>query len=148
MYDAIDIAEYVLDYCANTLKHPIDNLYLQQFLYYIQGEYLKIYGEPIFDNDIVISSYGVYIPDVYYSYNDYCTCDIEDVKQTVEISNEVKEVINKAIKSLINISIWEIIRRIKLEPPYLNNYILNCNGNDKLVIPIEDMEEHFVKKVK
>lgn len=146
MYDAMDIAEYVLDYCMNTLNHPIDNLYLQKFLYYIQGEYLKIYKEPIFDNDIVISSYGVFIPDVYYSYNNYGTCDITDVKQTIIISNEAKEIINKVVKLLINISIWEIIKRIKQESPYLNNYIKDCNGSDDIVIPIEDMKEYFCDK--
>ena len=77
--DAMDVAEYILWYCENELNKPINNLRLQKTLYYVQGEYLRRYNKPLFDNDMEAWTYGVVVPYVYYSYSNFICDDITGV---------------------------------------------------------------------
>jgi uncharacterized phage-associated protein len=141
MYDAMDIAEYVLSYCENDLGKPITNLQLQKFLYYIQGDYLAKYGLPIFDNTIEAWAYGPVVPDVYYCYNNYSSRKIKGIKPSVEIEKETISSINESIKRIINIQVWDLVDKTHKEDPWSDNYIANQNEE----IPIDEIKSYFQK---
>lgn len=128
MHDAMDVAEYVLDYCEHEKKNPITNLQLQKFLYYIQGANLVLNDEPIFDNDIIAWQYGPVVPDVYYSYSNYYSKKITGVfPRRVDNFNENEiAVIEKVVDILINIDIWDIVNETHKQEPWIINQGCRC----------------------
>ncbi|MEG2789778.1 MAG: DUF4065 domain-containing protein [Romboutsia sp.] len=143
-YDALDIAEYVLWYCENTLINPITNLQLQKILYYIQGRYISEHSEPFFDNDMEAWSYGPVVPDVYYEYKRFISEPIVGIlPQTKDLfeSNEV-ELIQSVVKETYKMNVWELVNKTHRERPWKKNYELGL----KNLIPIDDLIEKFKHK--
>ena len=69
MYDALDIAKYIVSKCINE-KSPITNLQLQRILYIIQKDFLKR-GSPAFADSIEAWGFGPAIPRVYYHFGTF-----------------------------------------------------------------------------
>ena len=67
MYDALDVAKYVITHCKNTRK-PVSNLKLQKLLYFVQAQFLVGEGHPCFFNRIEAWDLGPVVPDVYHCY--------------------------------------------------------------------------------
>lgn len=70
MYDAVDIARYVVNY-SWVIKKPVTNLRLQKILYFIQGAFISIKNELCFDNDVECWEYGPVVPKVYSIFREY-----------------------------------------------------------------------------
>lgn len=140
-YDAIDVAEYVLWYCEKVLDKPITNLKLQKILYYIQGEYLAKYKEPLFDNDIEAWAYGPVVPDVYYEYKKYISEPIKGVNPLNKdlFTKKEKSLIRSIVKRNYTKNVWSLVQETHQESPWKNNYEKGFNND----ISIVDMEEYF-----
>lgn len=141
-YDAIDVAEYVLWYCENELNKAITNLQLQKILYYIQGEYLAVYKEPLFDNDMEAWDYGPVIPDVYYEYNQFVSDPIKGIhphNMTLFDCDEVN-LIRKVILEKARLNVWKLVKDTHNEKPWKKNF----EQGFKKEIPISDLEEQFI----
>lgn len=141
-YDALDVAEYVLCYCEQTLMKPITNLQLQKILYYIQGRYIAQYGEPLFDNDMEAWSYGPVIPDVYYEYKKFISDPIVGIRPKIDNLFEVNEIelIQSEVDLRYRMDVWELVRRTHNEDPWVKNY----KPGLKEEIPIRDLVEFFL----
>lgn len=141
MYDAMDIAEYVLDYCENELKKPITNLQLQKFLYYIQGAFIRDTNKTIFDNAIEAWQYGPVVPEVYFWFSKFMSSPITGIKTSdnLNLTDKEKEIIKKVISENIDLGPWELVDKTHKESPWLKNYVENLN----LKIGIEDLKNFF-----
>ena len=141
-YDAIDIAEYVLWYCENELKKAITNLQLQKILYYIQGEYLAIYNEPLFDNDMEAWDYGPVIPDVYYEYKHFVSDPIMGIHpHDINLFEcDDANIIKKVVKEKIQLNVWKLAKDTHNESPWIKNFKQGLKNE----IPISDLEEYFI----
>lgn len=142
-YDALDIAEYVLWYCENTLHQAITNLQLQKILYYIQGEYLALYNKPLFDNDMEAWDYGPVIPDVYYEYKEFVSNQILGIEpHNRNILDECDiNLIEKIVNEKSKLNVWKLVDDTHNESPWLKNF----KPGLKKEIPIADLEEYFIK---
>lgn len=141
-YDATDVAKYIVIYCERDLKKPISNLRLQKILYYVQGVYLALCKEPIFDNNIEAWDYGPVVPDVYYSYNRFGSGKIAGIDDDLnEIDSNDINIINAVVEKFINMDVWKIVDKTHNEDPWKNNYIPGRNNK----IHILDMKEWFCK---
>ncbi|CCL32344.1 TPA: DUF4065 domain-containing protein [Clostridioides difficile] len=112
-YDAMDVAEYILWYCENKLKNPINNSKLQRILYFIQKKYICKFNKLLFDNYMKAWSYGIVIPDVYYSYISYGSKHITGIKPDrywAISTEEDNEFINKMVEALACKDIEELIK--------------------------------------
>lgn len=140
-YDAMDIAEYVLWFCEKVLERPITNLKLQKILYYIQGRYLSQYNKPLFDNEIQAWKYGPVVPDVYYSYSNFISSKITNVKPSKIgiLEFEGLKLIEDVILEKINLDPWELVEDTHNEAPWAENYI----EGENLEISINDLKEWF-----
>jgi len=74
MHKAIDVAKWFLarnsrDNDANGDNELITNLKLQKLLYYAQGVYLAMKGEPLFSDPIEAWTHGPVVPDVYRAFS-------------------------------------------------------------------------------
>ena len=68
MYDVLDIARFVINYC-NDREYDISNLRLQKLLYFIQAYYLGLKNKmPLFKEDFEAWDFGPVIPCVYQEY--------------------------------------------------------------------------------
>lgn len=65
---ALDISRYILTKCKRD-EHLINAMQLQGILYYAQCEFIKTYGEPLFDDDFEAWKFGPAISAVYYEYS-------------------------------------------------------------------------------
>lgn len=140
-YDVLDVAQYVLWYAENTIGSAITNLQLQKILYYIQGEYIYAYGDPLFNNVIEAWAYGPVIPEAYYEYSENGSKKIKGVRpdKMRTIDKEDKFLIRKVIKSKIEKNIWDIVRETHEEDPWYFNYEEYQNNT----IPLSDIESWF-----
>ncbi|EIF5083658.1 DUF4065 domain-containing protein [Clostridium perfringens] len=141
MYDAMDIAEYVLDYCENIKEKPITNLQLQKILYYIQGKFIKKTKKPIFDNSIEAWQYGPVVPEVYYWFNKFVSEPITGVEKSknVKFSNEEIKLIEEVISENIDLDPWQLVKKTHDELPWKKNYVSNLN----LEISYDDLKNFF-----
>lgn len=68
MFDVMELAHFILRRCTNR-GVAISNLHLQKILYFLQKEFLKRTGFPLFSDEIEAWRYG---PVVRRVYNFYC----------------------------------------------------------------------------
>ncbi len=70
MYDAMDVAKYVITHCRE-MQRPISNLKLQKLLYFIQAQFLGGEDHACFFNRIEAWDLGPVVPDVYHHFKVY-----------------------------------------------------------------------------
>lgn len=143
MYEAIDIAKYIINKCIE-YNRPVSNLQLQKILYYVQGEYIKFTGgEPLFNDRIEAWAYGPVVPSVYYVFNIFSSSDIDfvgDVEEIVgEIGSKVREIIDPVIKAKSSLSAWKLVENTHNEMPWKTSYEEGRNNT----IEIDVMKNFF-----
>ena len=88
---ALDLSRYILTKCKRE-DHLIDAMQLQGILYYAQCEFMKNYGEPLFDDDFEAWKFGPAISAVYYEYSHMGAFKIgADYKDYDKILNNMDE---------------------------------------------------------
>jgi uncharacterized phage-associated protein len=138
-YSALEVARYVIDYCFK-IGTPISNLKLQKMLYFIQGEFYKVKGMPLFSDDMAAWQFGPVVPSVYYEFCVYAGTPILNAYQT-EICPEAKTIINSVIKDRKDMPVWQLVNETHAPgTPWFQVY--NNQGN-RSVIPKELVGEYF-----
>lgn len=142
MYNAVDIAKYVINKCID-LGRPISNLQLQKILYYIQGEYInKTNGKVLFNNKISAWQYGPVIPDVYDEFYGYSSSNINIKYSTDELCENIKNIIDPVIEEKSKISAWLLVAQTHKELPWVKSY----EEGRKNDINLEIMKRYFLKQ--
>ena len=78
MYAALDVARHIINY-VNDQGGAVSNLKLQKLLYFVQGFFLILKGEPCFDSRIEAWNFGPVVPDVYFKFRSCGSCGIPAV---------------------------------------------------------------------
>ncbi|MGL4571807.1 MAG: Panacea domain-containing protein [Clostridium sp.] len=142
MYDAVDVANYIVTFCDFKLRKPITNLQLQKFLYYVQGFSLQIFRRPMFENKIEAWRYGPVVPDVYYWFNNNLSRGIKGIQGYKPIlSEEEIGLVNEVVEALITIEPWQLVKRTHNEDPWVSNYVEGMNNE----MDMESMESFFIR---
>lgn len=131
IYDVVDISEYVLSYCEAKEK-PITNLKLQKILFYIQCEYIKQKKKLLFDNQMECWTYGICVPDSYYYFASWCSCDIFGVKikEGIVFDDETILIMNKTIDKYIDWKLWYLVELNQKEKIWRDNFIQGFDYRD------------------
>ncbi|AJQ26922.1 Panacea domain-containing protein [Pelosinus fermentans] len=138
-YSALEVAKYILTYCFKA-DTPISNLKLQKLLYFVQGEFYKEKGEPLFTEDISAWQFGPVVPDVYYEFCVYAGTPILN-SYTTEIGSEDKQLINSVIKAKVKTPTWKLVEETHaVDTPWYEIY--NKKGN-RSVIPKNLIFDYF-----
>ena len=82
MLQVIDVAKYIIDKCVKD-GSPISNLQLQKILYYVQVDFLKRNGEPLFSENIEAWQFGPVVPE---AYNRFCGFGSLPIENEYEVS--------------------------------------------------------------
>lgn len=138
-YSALDVAKYILNYCSEA-GTPISNLKLQKLLYFVQGEFFKNKGEPLFNEHIAAWQFGPVVPDVYYEFCAYAGTPILNSYAT-DINDEDKRIINAVIDRKKDSPTWQLVNETHA-PGTPWTQIYNEFGN-RSVIPNEMICDYF-----
>lgn len=107
MYDALDVAMYIIDRCYND-GHPVTNLRLQKLLYFVQGVSYQQRNKRLFDNDFYAWPYGPVIPEVYFQYCGYAGVPIR-MNYDIEIKSDIASLIDNTIDMFSPYSDWDLV---------------------------------------
>lgn len=125
MYDALDLAEYVVHVCCFEYS-PISNLQLQKIMYYIQGYWSKIFDTQAFSEEICQWPYGPVVPIVYFEYNANGSATIsaensmDNGKYRTIVQNiDDREIIDRIISKCIKIPPRDLVQKTHEEEPWL-----------------------------
>lgn len=111
MYNALDIAKYIVKKCIDDNK-PISNLQLQKILYFIQVYYLTNKNTPLFDEDFEAWQFGPVIPVVYNRYSMYGAEKIKGIYAEEKALEDIAE--HEEFDEIINqkreLSPWDLVK--------------------------------------
>lgn len=140
MYDALDVAKYIVTMCAER-GTPISNLQLQKILYYVQINFFRNYDKPAFDNIVEAWQYGPVVPDVYDFFGIYGAAKICKFYVGIErkFSDSEQRLIQKVVDACLSISPWELVRKShRIGGPW-DKYYQQGRKNE---IPIEEIKAY------
>lgn len=123
--NANQISNYVISLTQNNPEENLTNLKLQKILYYLQGYYLAIYDEPLFEDEIEAWKYGPVVNDVYHSYKVYGdnSIIIPDFDFNFDyINNAQKQFINKVYSYFRQFSAIKLMELTHSEFPWISTF--------------------------
>lgn len=138
MYNALDIAKYLITLASPEEEDLITNLKLQKLLYYAQGFHLALFGKPVFSEQIKAWQYGPVVPEVYHTYKQYKTNYLpqpddfnvdEYDRETQDLLDEVYEVYGQYTAPIL-------MRFTHQEPPWKETPL-----NEEISLPL--MKAYF-----
>ncbi len=140
-YNVLHIANKII---ANTdLEHGelISNLKLQKLLYYVQGYFIAVFGEKLFDNEIEAWQYGPVVRDMYYHFkkNGSSAISLEEGAKIAELNEEEDSLFNEVLNEYGQYSAIKLMDMTHEELPWRKTFKENPQG----VIPFELMEKYF-----
>lgn len=142
---ALDVASYFIELANETPENDLTNLKLQKLLYYVQGKYLSVYGNPAFEEKIEAWKYGPVVADVYHTFKECGQFPITNFDIDYEYTRPEGE-----LQGLIR-SVWEDIGK-KYSGFYLVQtthrdgapWSLFFNESDRNIeIPNSSLKEYF-----
>ena len=134
MYNAIDLAKYIVSKCIED-SHPISNLQLQKILYYIQKDFLQR-DEIAFSDDIEAWQFGPVVPNVYYYYCGYGAMPISITNDEFEIVPSDAPYIDKIVEVKRELNPWDMVAETHKQEGAWAKIYRNGLGNH-CVIPTE-----------
>jgi uncharacterized phage-associated protein len=133
-YKANDVARYAVSRCLKK-GNPISNLQLQKIMYYIQGYYLAIYDNPLFEEQICAWKLGPVVPEVYRHFNRFGAEPItEDIQpsQLISLTKGQMDLINAVIDSKSQKSAWQLVNESHKERPWITTPQSEIISTDKI----------------
>ena len=150
MYDVLNVARFVINYC-NDMKYDISNLRLQKLLYFIQAYYIGVKNKSaLFNEDFEAWDFGPVVPCVYHEYKSFGGNDIPKINKYFEgmtiIKYDEKMIlktdrnnISHVIDMFKNDSTSRIVSITHGQDPWINAY----NSLDKTIYK-KDIKKYFV----
>lgn len=140
-YNALDIAEYVIERC-NQKNKAISNLKLQKILYFIQAQFIIRFGTPCFNNLMQAWDYGPVVPDVYHKYKIYGNTNISSYRhREYNFEPDEQEVLDETIDEATNYSASHLVEITHKQSPWIDAY----HNIDETITP-ESIKEFFKEK--
>ena len=136
MYDADEIAHYLVSFCADE-NHPISNLYLQAIMWDIQTCYCKATGSLLFNDEFEAWTYGPVLPDIYNEFTFYGGTRIEEDlynQYTFDnIPNDVKKDLQFAARQLRELYPYDLVSKIKSPDSLWSNIYRDGEAGNRII---------------
>ena len=108
MYNAIQVAHYIIDFCYS-INRPVSNLELQKIMYFLQVLFWREYGQELIREDFCAWRYGPVIPAIYNMYSGYGGNLIKNRYGNNDIDFNHTIFFNKYIKVLESKGPWTLV---------------------------------------
>lgn len=139
MYDAHEIASYVINWChAHNIL--ITNLKLQKLLYFIQGENCRIRHTRLISDDFYAWQLGPVIPNVYYEFAGYSSSALPKQQCSVFLSSEELSIVNQILLKYASKSTWDLVDISHSQDPWKYNHQV---FGDRSLIPYRSIENYY-----
>ncbi|MDR1879307.1 MAG: DUF4065 domain-containing protein [Tannerellaceae bacterium] len=148
--NANQISDYVISLTQNNIEENLTNLKLQKILYYLQGYYLAIYNEKLFDDEIESWRYGPVVSEVYHAYKSYGNYPIvlPDVEMNFDyLSSSQKKFINKVYAYFRQFSAIKLMDMTHDELPWKTTYGKGIPIPEELLCDFfrkSEIKDHFI----
>jgi uncharacterized phage-associated protein len=133
MYDALDIAKYIVNKCTDD-KCPITNLQLQKIMYFLQRKYLVEVGRCLFADDIQAWQFGPVVPEVYYQFCGFGSCAIT-MQYVVDIEQDDVRMINPVVDNSRGKDPWDLVSETHAPGRAWAITYRNGTGNRQVISP-------------
>ena len=133
MYNALDVAKYIISKCTKERK-PISNLQLQKILYYIQKEFLDM-GFRAFREEIEAWQFGPVVPVVYKRYCGFGGSPIS-VQYDIDLNECDTDIINPIVRIKRELNPWDMVEETHQKGKAWD-LIYRGGLGDHQVIPVE-----------
>ena len=112
MYPVLELAKYIVSKCIRD-KFPISNLQLQKILYYIQRDFLQMFGRAAFTESIEAWPFGPVVPEVYYYFCGAGAMRIglspEPEGEIQSMPEEYRRIIDSIIETKRSLNPWDMV---------------------------------------
>ena len=149
-YTAEQIAEWFLAYNDYQMEanyaDPISNMKLNKLLYYAQGCYLAITGNPLFNDRIEGWTHGPVIPAIYHKYKEYGANGIKYDRKYYDntISREDEKILFDVYDRFAQYSAYGLRNMTHQEKPWIE---ATENGSVMgRALNIDTMKDYFTKE--
>jgi uncharacterized phage-associated protein len=115
----MDVSRYFLTAQDQESGELITNLKLQKLLYYAQGYYLALFGEPLFADEISAWPNGPVVKSVYEEFKDFGDKPIPVIEKVPKLPDQATEVLRNVLQSHGQYSAWKLRDMTHKELPYL-----------------------------
>lgn len=136
---AIDVANFFIDYNNHREESVIlDNIKLNQLLYFSQGYHLALFNKPLFDEDIESREYGFIVPSVYDTYKENGNNNISSITGDYDyesIDSDELDTLLLVIEDNFEYNTEELV--ILTRETYRNK------AGQSNIIPLESIKEYF-----
>lgn len=125
-HSAMEVAKWFLAtnkiYVAEEGAELISNMKLQKLLYYAQGSFLAVTGEPLFDAPIMAWAHGPVVEEVYHAYKEYVAKGIEfdEAFNFNAFSPEENNLLQEVYSVFGQYSAWKLRNMTHNETPWLS----------------------------
>ena len=143
MYNAVDVAKYIIWYCKEK-GYSVSNLKLQKILYFVQADFLVTVGSACFDDEIEAWDFGPVVPAVYHEFKIFGSSDIPRLvcrNAEERILKKDKALINEMIDQCAKYSAAVLVEITHNQAPWSESYEKHCNN----VIEKETIKRYFEK---
>ena len=117
-----DVANYLLarSRTDDDVGEPMSNLKLQKLVYYAQGTYLAVHGEPLFNEQIEAWTHGPVVSELYHRFKQHGSDAIEFDEQIAldKYNDNAREVIDSVYSFFGQYSGWKLRNMTHAEPPW------------------------------
>ena len=143
MYQAMDIAQYIITKCTCD-GSPISNLQLQKILYFTQGVCLVKNNHILFEENIFAWQIGPVVPNVYYRFCGYGASKILGRYPGIRIEKNTKLLIDQIVEQKRILYPWVLTAKTQKEGGAWDRIYQNGKG-DHQVIPSDMIRADFLE---
>ena len=132
MNTCFNVANYFLKRQDEEAGDLMSNMKLQKLVYYAQGFYLAMTGEPLFNETIEAWEHGPVCVPLYHHYKEYGANPIPipyDVDAYEVFTEKEREVLNEVYKHYGQFSAWKLRNLTHEDTPWIKSY---HNGNAEI----------------
>jgi len=144
-YSVIDIANKVITGTNISQGDTISNLKLQKMLYYLQGFFLAVFDQKLFNNPIEAWQYGPVVRDAYFHFSKFGQGAIipSGNEEIISLSPKENTLFNEVMTEFGQYSAIKLMHMTHDELPWKKTWYENPQG----IIPDELLIEYFKTQI-
>jgi uncharacterized phage-associated protein len=131
VYPVLHIANKIIAHTDIEHGELISNLKLQKLLYYMQGYFIAVFGEPLFENEIEAWQYGPVVRDMYNHFkgNGASSISLDETATIAELNKSEESLFDEVLNEYSQYSAIKLMNMTHEELPWVKTFSEDPQGN-------------------